>query len=179
MPDWRAHPAEHLVQQQRDEEHPLRVAQVRDREDRDARLALRRVQDLPMSSGSPSSQPRSPATPAGCSAHRQLEAILGGIERLEIQHADALHRRRLDLLIRPSDRRSLALPPRVSKMFDSRMCSRLLHRIGVDADQRQQAGGGGADALAQAARDHRRSAGGGAANDFRIEIGMPALLPGV
>ncbi len=37
----RAHPAHHLIEQQRDEEHPLRVAQVRDRDDRAARLAGR------------------------------------------------------------------------------------------------------------------------------------------
>ncbi len=40
----RAHPRQHLLEQQRDEEHPLGVAQVGDRHDRDARLAGRRVE---------------------------------------------------------------------------------------------------------------------------------------
>ena len=59
-----------------------------------------------------------------------------------------------------------------------RMCSRLLIGIGVDAEEAEEAGGGGADALAQQLLVVADRRGGGAANDLRIETGMPALLPG-
>ena len=44
MPGWRAHPGQHLAEQDRDEEHPLGVGEVGDGEDRQPRLALGRVE---------------------------------------------------------------------------------------------------------------------------------------
>ena len=67
----RPHPAQHLVQQQRHEEHALRVVQMGDREDRDARLALRREQQAAdVERLALQSTPRTPAT-----ASRLLSAI--------------------------------------------------------------------------------------------------------
>jgi len=43
----RAHPPQHLVEQQGDKEHALLVAQVSDGENRHTRLASRGIQDLP------------------------------------------------------------------------------------------------------------------------------------
>ena len=58
------------------------------------------------------------------------------------------------------------------------MCSRLLHRIGVDADQAEHARGGGADAVAQALRRRRSTLRGGAANELRIDSGSAGRAAG-
>ncbi len=52
------------------------------------------------------------------------------------------------------------------------------NRIGIDAQQGQQAGGGRADAVAQGVGVLQQGRGG-AANDLSTVSGMPALLPGV
>ena len=176
-------PTPAAVEQQRDEEHPLAVAEVRDRHDGDARLAVGGVEQRPMSSGSPSSQAAKPgAASSVVEPHGEREAIGGGEERLELEHADLrcigrrLHladeRRQIQRL-----RRRARPPAAASRRGRARGCV-----VGsrVDAGQREQAG-----------RRHRLHARGkqlglveprprgGALNVSRIDSGSPARLPGV
>jgi hypothetical protein len=108
----RAHPAEHLGQQQRDEEHPLGVREVRDGDDRDARLARRG----PEQAADIQRLALEPGREAGggeqvVERHRQPEALLRREERLQVEDADALHRRVLDLLDDAGEIEVLPLPP--------------------------------------------------------------------
>ena len=79
-----------LVQQQRDEKHPLGVAQMRDGKNRRCAACLPACsRSAPISSGSPSSQ----AAKSGrgkqiVELHRERETFFGGIESFEIQHAE-------------------------------------------------------------------------------------------
>ena len=57
--------------------------------------------------------------------HRQLEAILGGIERFEIEHADRVIGGFWIAWISASMVRFSPFRQALSKMFESRMCSRL------------------------------------------------------
>ena len=89
VPDCAPHPGDHFAQQDRDEEHPLGVGQMGDREDRQPRLALRRVEQ-------PLNVERLAFHPGGeagrgeqvVELHRQLEALLGRKEALQVDHAD-------------------------------------------------------------------------------------------
>ena len=88
------HPGDDLVEQQRHEEHPLRVTQMRNRENRDARLALGRVEQR----GGVERLTLEPLIEPGgreqaVQPHRQLESLLRGEERLEIDNADLLEGR--------------------------------------------------------------------------------------
>ena len=81
-----AHPGHDLVEQQRHEEHALGVAEVRDREDRDARLPFRRVeQRSPDRAARPPSIARSRRREQPVQLHRELEALLRRKERLEVE----------------------------------------------------------------------------------------------
>ena len=93
------HPSERLVEQQRDEEHALGVAEMRNRADRDARLAVGGVEqpvDVEGFALHPHVEPG--RRQQVVERHRQREPILGREERVEIHDADARHRRRLNLL---------------------------------------------------------------------------------
>ena len=91
-------------------------------------------------------------------AHRQLEALLRRIEGFEIQHADPRDRRRPDLL----DERwqievAARAPGRVEDRGDQDVLA-ALDGIGRDAEEREQAGGDAADAVAKqlgVVADHR------------------------
>ena len=123
----RAHPRDHFVEQDRDEEHPLGVGEVGDRDDREPRLVLRRVQQ-------PLHVERFAVEPTGerrrreqvVQPHAELEAILRGEEAVEIDDADAFERRLLDLVNQPARSRIAPFAPRWSSTFESRMCSRLV-----------------------------------------------------
>ena len=95
-PALAAHPSNHLVHQQRHEEHALGVAEMGNREHRHARPACGvveqrlRIERIPLE----------PDFEAGrrehaIELHGQREALLGRKERLEIDDADLVERRRL------------------------------------------------------------------------------------
>jgi hypothetical protein len=146
----RAHPADHLVEQQRHEEHPLRVVEVRDRDDRHPRLAGGRVQQgihlerLALHPGAEAGGGQQVVE-----RHGEREAVLGGKERLEVEHTDPLHRRVLDLLDEGGQIERLALAPGPVQDRGDQDVLAALDGVGVDAEQAEQAGGGGADPLAQ------------------------------
>ena len=54
-----------------------------------------------------------------------------------------------------------------------------LQRVGVDAEQAEQAASTVVATRSRSSSASSRTAAGGAANDCRIETGSPALLPGV
>ena len=145
----RPHPSHHLVQQQRDEEHPLGVGQVRDRQDRDARLAVGRVEQalhVERLAGGPGLE-------AGrgeqvVHRHGQLEAILRRVERLEVEHAHAGDRRGLDALDEVGQAEVFAVLPRRAHQRREQDVLAAAHRVGLDPEQPEQAGDGGREALA-------------------------------
>ena len=121
----RAHPADHLVQHQRHDEHALGIGEVPDRQHRDPRFALGVNSSRCTSSGSPFG----PGREAGrgqqvVDRHRQREAVPRREEGVEVERAD------LCRTVASAPRRSAGMssaPPRqaLSRMFASRMCSRL------------------------------------------------------
>ena len=151
-----AHPRDDLVEQQRHEEHPLGVAEVRDREDRDPRLPLRRVEQAggverlafePLGEARGGQQPVEP--------HGQVEALLRREERLEVDDADLGERRRLDLL---NQRRQIEVPPLRPGGPEEAGHERVLAAPGrrVDAGEREHARRRAAGALG-----HRLAVGAG------------------
>ena len=109
----RTHPAGHGVQQQRDEEHALRVVEMGDGEDGDARLAGRGAQER----GDIERFTLRPHLEAWrrnerIDSHRQREALLRRVEALEVDDTDAGHRRLLDALDQHRQVRALARLPR-------------------------------------------------------------------
>ena len=110
--------------------------------------------------------------------HGELEALLGRIERLEVEDADARHRRRLDRLDQRGQVEVASLAP--GGVEDGRDQDVLAALDGSASMPRRPS-----RLVAVLAMRSRKSspssriAGGGAAKDLRIEIGMPASLPGV
>ena len=152
-PGLHAHPAQHLVEQQRDEEHALGVSQVRDGEDRDARLSLRRVQqagDVQRLALQPRLEARRGQQVV--QRHRQRKPLLGRVERLQVEHADA---RRPAAIARLDQRPQVEVPPLLPGVAQDRGEQDVLpalDRVRLDAEQSQQRGRGGVDALAQQLR---------------------------
>ena len=107
-----AHPAEHLVEQQRDEEHPLRVAQVRDRENGDARLA-RGGMEQPADIQRFALQPRRKAgrREEAVQEHRQVKTVFRGKKRVDVDHANASQGRGLHFLDQRRQVEAAALGP--------------------------------------------------------------------
>jgi hypothetical protein len=133
------HPADDLVQQQRDEEHAARVVQVRNRDDRHARPAGRPVQQ-------PSGVERRPFEPlleAGGREHRvqpgrQREALLGRIERIDVEDADLLKRRGLHRLDQRGEVHVAAcLPAGRQQRREERVLAAA--GLGIDIGQREHA----------------------------------------
>jgi hypothetical protein len=114
----RPHPPEYLVQQQRDEEHPLGVPEMGDRQDRDTRLSglgheeRADVERLPF-------HPRCVARRSEQVVERehQLESLFCRIERLHVQHADLLER---GLLHRVDEIRQGHVAPELPLAFEQR-----------------------------------------------------------
>ena len=145
-----ARPREHFVQQHRHEEHPFGVAQVRDGQNGNARLAFRRVEQ-PLHVQRLAFGPRGKSRRRGqvVQAHRQREAVLGREERFQRQDADALHAR---FLYRLDERQQVEIPPGAPFAIDDGGKQNVfarLERIGLHADERQQAGHGRGRAVAQ------------------------------
>ena len=94
-----AHPRHDLIEQQRDEEHPFGVPEVRDREHGHPRLALRRIEQarrVERIAFEPLRESRRGKQPV--EAHRQIEAVLRRKKRLEIDDTNLGEGRRLHLL---------------------------------------------------------------------------------
>ena len=183
MPDCAAHPGQHGVQQQRHEEHALGVREVRDREDRDARLAGVAAQQL----ADVERHALHPELEAGrgeqvVERQRELEAILLRVERVEVEHADLGERRLLDLGDQRGDVERLAVGPGGAEDAREQDVLAALDRVGVDPEQRQQAGRDRADLIAHGLRvgaigrrreraEHRDGQAGVAARRVDGEVG--------
>ena len=104
----------------------------------------------PTSSGSPCSQASKPARrQQAVQPHRELEPILLREERVEVERAYPRHRRALDFADNPFNRQIAPRAPRVPQQRRDERVLAALERIGVEADERQQAGRGRADSLAK------------------------------
>ena len=104
----------------------------------------------PTSSGSPSIQAAKPGAASRLfSCMASAKRSFDGIERLQVEHADLRDRRRLDLLDQAAKIEVLPLPPGAVENRRKQDVLAALDRIGVDADQPEQAGHRRADALAQ------------------------------
>ena len=152
--------------------------EVRDREDREARLAVRRVEQR---RARRAARPRVQAAKPGdasrlLSAQRERRALLRREERLEVEHADALERRLLDL--RGSARaRSRSRPSRQARSSKRREQDVLAaaQRIGVDADAApSRPETAPCDALAQRVVVRRAAPAAARANERSSESGRPA-----
>ena len=173
-----AHPRHHLVQQQGHEEHPLRIAQVGDREHGDSRLAFRRVEQrrrIQRLSFEPLLEPRRREQPV--QPHGQLEPLLRRKKRLEVDDADLLEGRRLHLLDEGGEVEILALAPcRGEQRGQQRvLAARAAPRRGRRATARSTRSSRPAPASASASS---LAAPRGAANELRIETGTPASAAG-
>ena len=144
------HPPEHLVQQERDEEHALGVGQVSDREDRGAGLALGRVEEradverLALEPGVEARRGEEVVEPG-----RQLEPVLSREERLEVQRAHLGDRRALDLLDEPGQVEVAALSPRGLEELREQDVLAALEGVRLDPEESEEARGGGPDAVAE------------------------------
>ena len=146
----RAHPAEHLIEQQRDEEHALRVAEVRDGKDGHARLARWRVVDA-LDVERLAFQPRAEAGRGEqvVDGRGEREAILRRIKRFHVHHADALDARGLNFLNQRGEVEIAAVLPGALNDVGEEDGFAALRRVGFDAHQTEQAADGGVDAFAQ------------------------------
>ena len=82
-------------------------------------------------------------------AHSQLKPLFGRIKRIQVHDADALKRRRLNGTDQPGKIKGTAGRPGGFKNVGNQNVFAAGNRIGFQAEQRQQAGGRGLDALAQ------------------------------
>ena len=162
----RAHPGEHLVQQDGYEEHALGLGQVRDGQDRDARLALGCVEHPLDVKG----LPFHPRREAGrrdqvVERHGQAEAVLRRVERLQVEHADLVERRLLDFADDGGDVQVAAFAPGPVEEVGQQDMLAALDGVGVDAEKAEQARDRGQDTVAEGGgvlRDNFRRRGEGA-----------------
>ena len=149
----RPHPRNHLVQQDRHEEHPLGVRQMRQRQNRQPGFALFRMQQ-------PANIERLALHPGRkarrgeqvVEAHRQREPLLRREEAFEVHHADFLERRGLNLANQPPHIEVAPLPPGPVKQVRDQNMLAAPQRIGIDTQQRQQPRGRRRDPLAHRLR---------------------------
>ena len=144
-------------------------------------FALRGVEAAaPTSSGSPSVQAAKPGE-----ASRLLSVIasssrsFAGIERLEVEHADALEGRALHAADQLGEIEVLAFAPRPLDHVREQDVLAAAQRIGLDAEQREQARPPPPPRARCIHSGSARCAGGGAASERSTESGRPLLLPGV
>jgi hypothetical protein len=149
----RPDPAEHLVQEERDEEHPLGVRQVGDRDDRRPGLAgggVEKRADVERLPFEPGVEARGGQEVVQLG--REGEAVLGREERLEVEGADLREGRALDLPDQLREVEVAALAP--SGLEDLREEDVLAapERVGLDAEEPEEARRGGGDPLAEELR---------------------------
>ena len=130
-----AHPGDELVGDQRHDEHALRVGEVRDRDDGDARLALGREQQA-LDVERLALEPHAEAGRGEqvVHRHRELEPVLGGIEGLDVEHADLVERRLLDGADQAREVERVAAAPGGVDDRGQQDVLAALERIGGDAD---------------------------------------------
>ncbi len=178
-PGLGSHPAEKLVEEDGHKEHPLGVGEVGDREDGQAGLARRRVEeraDVERVALQPGLEPGRGQQVVD--HHGELVAVGRGIEGVDLENADALEGRSLDLLDEGGEVEPLALSPgRLQDVGDEDVLP-ALQRVGLGAQEPQESGDRGRDPLVEkvVVLDER---GRGASKDLRMDRGRPALLPGV
>jgi hypothetical protein len=159
----RAHPGHGLVEQERDEEAPLRLGEVRERDDREPRPARvgpeERIERERLAR-----EPRLEARRGEQLVHpeREREPLARGQERLEVHRPDARDGRPLEVR---DEGREVVVPPRPPGRGEERRDQDVLaapERIGVDAGEREEAGGRGLDPVADevAVVEDRRGRGG-------------------
>ncbi|MCA1651547.1 MAG: hypothetical protein LC753_15160 [Acidobacteria bacterium] len=145
----RAHPPDDLIQQQGDEEHTLRVAEVRDRTNGDPWPAVSGVQKaggFERCAVHPLLEAR--RRDQSVQFHRERKALAFGEERLEVHDADLRKRRGLDLLDEGTEIDVASVAPR---RREERRDKRVLAAPGrgVYARERQQTGRGDTGPLRQ------------------------------
>ena len=133
----------------RDEEHALLVTQMRDGEYGHPRFAVVGIAKLLCRER----LALHPGREAGrrqqvVQTHGEREAVLRRVERVEIHHADTAYRRLLDLPDQAGDVEIAAIAPRMIEDLRQQNVLPALDRVGVDAGEREYAGGGGLDSLA-------------------------------
>ena len=134
------HPRDDFLEQGRDEKHPLGIREVGDAQDREARFALRRVEEF-------CDVERFALAPCGESRrgqevverHDQLHALFGRVEIFQRQHADFVEGRVLHCGDQRREVGGLPAFPRI--LQDRREQAELAaaQRIGIDAEQAEQA----------------------------------------
>ena len=149
----RTHPREHLPEEQRHEEHPLRIAEVRDRENGDPRFSFFR----PKKAADVERRPVEPRVEPGRREERvvrdrELEALFLREERLEAEDAELVERRVLNAQHEPGEVEVLALGPRVMEDRRDEDVLAALARLRADADEAEEARRDLRDALAQRLR---------------------------
>ena len=149
-PGLPAHPRDQLVGDQRDDEHALGIVEMRNGNDGDPRLAFRREEeplDVERLALEPDAESRRGEQVVD--RHRELEAVLGRVEGLDVEHADLFEGRFLDRADEAREIEGVSLAPR--RIDDRRQQDVLaaLQGIRCDADEPEQARNGGRNAVAR------------------------------
>src|SRR5262249_47811003 len=144
-----ARPAQHLLQQQRQEEHALRVFQVGDIKDYLPRLLsvvqhAGQVERFTVDPGRKARRRQNVVQGAG-----QLEPVLLRVKRIDVERADLAQRRRLNLGDQLRQVEATTLAPGVQEQLGDQNMFPRLNRVGGNAGQAEQGRGGGVDLLVQ------------------------------
>ena len=148
-----AHPGDDLAEQQRDEEHALRVREMRDRQHRNARPTFIGIeqracgQRLALHPGRETRRSEQVVE-----LHGQREAILGGKHGFQVHHPDTLDRRRLDRADQARQvERAPCLPAVLQDIGDEDVFA-AGQRIGIDTQQGENRDRGRLDPLGKGFR---------------------------
>jgi hypothetical protein len=145
-----ANPPEDLIQEKRYEKHALGFAQMSNRENGDARLTLRGVQN-PIDVEGLAFQPGFEAGRGEqvVNLHGKRKAIFRRIEGFEIEHSHLGERRRLDLLDHPGEVQILAVSPgAIENRRQQNVFTALYGIVNRNAGEREETAGRGGDAIA-------------------------------
>lgn len=146
----RSHPRKSLIEQQRHEEHPLGIGQVGDREHRDPGLARGGIENLLQVEGLPLHPPlKARSCQQVVDSHGELETILRGKEGIELHNAHLLHRWALNRPDQAAQIEATSLGPEIAENGRKQDVLAALDRVGVDAQEAEQAGGRCRDPIAK------------------------------
>ena len=154
MPGLRAHPRDELREHERDHELPLLVGEVREVDDRRARRARRACAAARRCrAGRPAPQAAN-AGDATSPFRRSASAMrsFGGKNVSTSKHAELAHRRGLDLADQRREVEVAPCPPGVLDQVREQHELPARERVGLDADQPEQARHGALDLVAQRLR---------------------------
>ncbi len=147
------HPRDQFVGHQGHDEHAFGVVQVGDRDDRDARLAVCVVEqrlDVEGVPGKPGFEPW--RSQQAIDAEREVGAVLRREKAVDVEDADLVERRLLHRTDQGGEVEALALAPRGVEQGGEQDEFAAADRVGVDAEQSEQAGDCGTDALLEGGR---------------------------